>query len=412
MAGTHAGLVGIPFVVASFALAIGHRWMPARTGKGSAALDQAVGFKQYIATAEADRMKFAEEENIFAKYLPYAIVFGETTRWAKAFEGMYAEGQQPPGHGLVSPVRNVECVPLRELLVVDEQLHHTNIRNDCVDTGIVGQQRLQRRRRFLGRRRRWRRRRRLVMAGKLDGQQALITGGGSGLGLATAQALARDGAIVTICGRTQYKLDAALKSLPANARSAVCDVRDESSVKAAVATAAEGGGLHIAVANAGTGTVGSIVMTELDAWNAVMETNLTGVFLTFKHAGGAIAKAGGGAMVAISSIAGALTHRYMGPYCVSKAAVEMLVKNTADEMGMVGVRVNAVRPGLVPTDLSVGLTTSEFIQNDYLEQMPLGRNGTPRRHRRGGAVPRRTRVVLDDGPDHRRRRRTHASPRP
>lgn len=213
--------------------------------------------------------------------------------------------------------------------------------------------------------------------GKLDGQQALITGGGSGLGLATAQALARDGAVVTICGRTEAKLETALKSLPDNARAAVCDVRDEESVKAAVATAAEGNGLHIAVANAGTGTVGAITTTDLNAWNAVMETNLTGVFLTFKHAGGAIAKAGGGAMVAISSIAGALTHRYMGPYCVSKAAVEMLVKNMADEMGMVGVRVNAVRPGLVPTDLSVGLTTSEFIQNDYLEQMPLGRNGTP-----------------------------------
>ena len=108
-----------------------------------------------------------------------------------------------------------------------------------------------------------------------------------------------------------------------------------------------------------------------------METNLTGVFLTFKHAGAAIAKSGGGAMLAISSIAGAITHRYMTPYCVSKAAVEMLVKNVADEMGMVGVRVNAVRPGLVPTDLSTFLTTNEQLQSDYIEQMPLGRNGTP-----------------------------------
>ena len=215
------------------------------------------------------------------------------------------------------------------------------------------------------------------MAGKLDGQQALITGGGSGLGLATAKLLARDGAVVTICGRTQEKLDAALKELPDTARSAICDVRDEESVRNAVGVAGEGGGLHIAVANAGTGTVGAITTTDLAAWNAVMETNLTGVFLTFKHAGSAIAKSGGGAMLAISSIAGALTHRYMGPYCVSKAAVEMLVKNTADELGMVGVRVNAIRPGLVPTDLSVGLTSNPYIQEDYIEQMPLGRNGTP-----------------------------------
>ncbi len=213
--------------------------------------------------------------------------------------------------------------------------------------------------------------------GTLSGKNALITGGGSGLGLAIAQKFAADGATVTICGRDEAKLERGLATLPAGARSTTCDVRDEDSVRAAVAHAAGSGGLHIAVANAGTGTVGPITTTELSAWNAVLETNLTGVFLTFKHAGGAIAKAGGGAMVAISSIAGVLTHRYMGPYCVSKAAVEMLVRNTADEMGMVGVRVNAVRPGLVPTDLSSGLVNSPHIQADYLEQMPLGRNGTP-----------------------------------
>ncbi len=216
-----------------------------------------------------------------------------------------------------------------------------------------------------------------TQTGKLSGQQALVTGGGSGLGLAIAQRLAADGAIVTICGRDQSKLTRALETLPESARATTCDVRDEESIRAAVAHAAEGAGLHIAVANAGTGTAGPITTTELSTWNSVMETNVTGVFLTFKHAGAAIARTGGGAMVAISSIAGALTHRYMTSYCVSKAAVEMLVKNTADELGMVGVRVNAVRPGLVPTDLSSLLTTNPQIQADYIEQMPLGRNGTP-----------------------------------
>ncbi|HVT78736.1 MAG TPA: glucose 1-dehydrogenase [Acidimicrobiales bacterium] len=211
----------------------------------------------------------------------------------------------------------------------------------------------------------------------LDGMNALVTGGGSGIGLAIATRLAADGATVTICGRSEEKLKHALASLPEGARSIVCDVRDEESVRAAVEHASQGGGLHIAVANAGTGSAAPITTTDLATWNAVLETNLTGVFLTFKHAGAAIARSGGGAMLAISSIAGALTHRYMGPYCVSKAAVEMLVKNTADELGMVGVRVNAVRPGLVPTELSTMLTTNEHLQQDYLEQMPLGRNGTP-----------------------------------
>ena len=68
----------------------------------------------------------------------------------------------------------------------------------------------------------------------------------------------------------------------------------------------------------------------------------------------------------ISSIAAPLTHRYMTPYCVSKAALEMLVKQAADELGSVGIRANAVRPGLVPTDISVGLTSTESIVDvDY-----------------------------------------------
>ena len=84
----------------------------------------------------------------------------------------------------------------------------------------------------------------------------------------------------------------------------------------------------------------------------MMGTNLTGAFLAIKHAGAAIAASGGGSIVAISSIAGPLTHPYMAPYCVSKAGLETLVRNAADELGRAGVRVNAIRPGLVRTELA------------------------------------------------------------
>jgi hypothetical protein len=94
---THLGLIPIPIVIVGLVLAIGHRWMPARTAKGSAALSQVLGFRRYIETAEADRIQFAEEENIWAKYLPYAIVFGATKKWAKAFAGL--EGQAQSGMG-------------------------------------------------------------------------------------------------------------------------------------------------------------------------------------------------------------------------------------------------------------------------------------------------------------------------
>lgn len=91
---THAALLGVPLLVTALVLIIGHRWAPARTAKGSAALRHAIGFREYITTAEADRMQFAESENIFARYLPYAIIFGATEKWAKAFAGL--DGAPPP----------------------------------------------------------------------------------------------------------------------------------------------------------------------------------------------------------------------------------------------------------------------------------------------------------------------------
>ena len=132
----------------------------------------------------------------------------------------------------------------------------------------------------------------------------------------------------------------------------------------------------MAVANAGTGAIGPIVITGAEVWDTIMKTNLAGTFYTFKHAGAAIAKAGGGAMCAISSIAGARTHRFMGPYCVSKAAIDMLVRNTADEMGVAKVRVNSVLPGLVDTEIAAGLFATESVHDDYLKCMPISRTGT------------------------------------
>lgn len=213
----------------------------------------------------------------------------------------------------------------------------------------------------------------------LDGQVALVTGGGSGIGLACATHLARDGATVVLAGRNADKLAAAaggLTAAGASVHTVVCDVTDEAAVQEACSVAAGVGRFTMVVANAGTGSAGPLHLTSLDDWNSVMNTNVTGVFLTIKHSADHLARNGGGAVVAISSIAAPLTHRFMTPYCVSKAALEMLVKQAADELGSVGIRANAVRPGLVPTDISVGLTSTESIVADYMDQMPVGRLGT------------------------------------
>jgi len=213
----------------------------------------------------------------------------------------------------------------------------------------------------------------------LSGHSALITGGGSGIGLACATHLARDGATVVLAGRTADKLAAAaagLRAAGADVHTVVCDVTDEGQVQAACDQAAAFGRFSMVVANAGSGSAAPLHLTTLEDWNSVLATNLTGAFLTIKHSAVHLARNGGGAIVAISSIAAPRTHRYMTPYCVSKAGLEMLVQQAADELGSVGIRANAVRPSLVPTDISVGLTGSPDIVADYLDQMPLARLGT------------------------------------
>jgi NAD(P)-dependent dehydrogenase (short-subunit alcohol dehydrogenase family) len=219
----------------------------------------------------------------------------------------------------------------------------------------------------------------------LEGQAALITGGGSGIGLQSARYLARDGAAVTICGRSLERVVGAIEDLrndPEVPEGAVlqaisCDVENEEQVAAAVALAAEPlEGLHIVVASAGTGTVGPLVAMDLNEFNRVLTANVSGTFLTIKHGGAELVRSGGGSIVAISSLAGRTTHRFMGPYCAAKAAIDMLANVAADELGSAGVRVNTVQPSLVATDLVTMITAEDHIRNDYLSQMPVSRVGT------------------------------------
>ena len=216
----------------------------------------------------------------------------------------------------------------------------------------------------------------------LAGSAALVTGGGSGIGLACARALVRDGASVTIAGRSEDRLLGAAAALEAVAREgatvthAVCDVADEEQVAAAVARASEAtGALQLCVAAAGNGTLAPVVAMSAEQWNEIIGINLTGAFFTLKHAGAAMVRAGGGSFVGISSIAAPLTHRFMSVYCVSKAGLETLIRTAADELGPAGVRVNAVRPGLVPTELAAALDSDPDVKADYLAQMPIGRVG-------------------------------------
>lgn len=215
---------------------------------------------------------------------------------------------------------------------------------------------------------------------KYANQSVLITGGGSGIGLAIAKRFASMGAKTLIVGRSESRLAEAVSEIQSINPSGqhlflAGDVSNETVIKDAVAKANRVAPLTVAVANAGTGGLSPVIATEADHFDDIMRTNLRGTFLVFKHAGRAIAKTGGGAMCGISSIAGTNTHRFMAPYCVSKAAIDMLIRNTADELGIGKVRVNGVNPGLVETELASGLLNDENVYNDYLDCMPVRRHG-------------------------------------
>jgi NAD(P)-dependent dehydrogenase (short-subunit alcohol dehydrogenase family) len=216
----------------------------------------------------------------------------------------------------------------------------------------------------------------------LAGRVALVTGGGSGIGLGCARELVAVGATVVLAARNTDRLATAAEELRASATSGAqvltvaCDVTNEDSVSAACARSAEAGDFTLVVANAGFGTGGPIHLTALDDWNGVIATNLTGAFLTIKHSVPYLSANGGGSIVAVSSIAGPVTHRFMTPYDVSKAGLEMLIRQTADELGCRNIRANAVRPGLVPTDATEAMVNYPPVVDDYVAQMPLGRVGT------------------------------------
>ncbi|MCP4602415.1 MAG: SDR family oxidoreductase [Proteobacteria bacterium] len=212
----------------------------------------------------------------------------------------------------------------------------------------------------------------------LDDLQALVTGGSSGIGFACARRLILSGATVTIVARASDRLARAVERLKAEipdeqrVRSMICDVTVEDDVRSAVRFAAgEDEKLHITVAAAGIGMLAPIITTDMDTWRMVIDTNLTGTFLTLKHAARAMVNAGGGSFVALSSISAAVTHPYMTTYCVSKAGIEALVAGAADELGRARIRVNAVRPGMTPTELTAGVVDDPEIRATYLSQMPL-----------------------------------------
>ena len=222
----------------------------------------------------------------------------------------------------------------------------------------------------------------MAAAQPLAGMRALVIGGGSGIGLASARMLAADGSQVTLAGRTLSKLEASAAGLrdelpDAEIGVAVCDVLIADDVRRAVEVADGGDGLDIAVTVPGGGPYSPVLGYGDDDFDDAIRANVRPQFLVTKYAGSAMVRSGGGSIVAISSTVAVFPMPFDAGYAAGKTAVDMLVRIAADELGGAGVRVNAVRPGLTATDTTVGLVGNDALRERFLEQQPLKRVGHP-----------------------------------
>lgn len=212
----------------------------------------------------------------------------------------------------------------------------------------------------------------------LDRRVALVTGGNRGLGRAIALGLQRAGARVAVTGRDPAKNAAIGHELAEDGAVFALEVRDEAAVAATVAQVVERfGRLDILVNNAGMVQDGSILTMQRADWDAVLETNLTGLFLCAKHAAAAmIAGGAGGKIINIGSIYSLFGTPDFASYGAAKAGVLGLTRALAIELAVHGIQVNAMLPGFCETDMMAwlpGLPLGEEIRR----RTPAGRWGQP-----------------------------------
>jgi NAD(P)-dependent dehydrogenase (short-subunit alcohol dehydrogenase family) len=219
---------------------------------------------------------------------------------------------------------------------------------------------------------------------RFEDRIALVTGASSGIGRACARALGAEGARVVAAGRRQARLAevaADIESAGGRAIVVTGDVRDEAVCRAWVRAAVEGfGGLDALVNAAGViGPAAGLLGTEPAEWDRMMDSNLRSVYLLTRAAARALIERKG-SVVNLSSVAGLRPYTGLLAYCVSKAGVDMLTRCAALDLAPHGVRVNAVNPGVVRTELHT-VTGAVPDYAGFLERSkgthPIGRVGTP-----------------------------------
>jgi NAD(P)-dependent dehydrogenase (short-subunit alcohol dehydrogenase family) len=206
----------------------------------------------------------------------------------------------------------------------------------------------------------------------MTNRAAVVVGGASGIGRAVAHALVADGCRVTVADRNTDGARAVAAELGDPHTAATVEVTDEDSVRALFGQA---DALDVVVNTAGYSGVGLITELAVEDFRSVVDVCLTGAFLVIKHAAPRLRD--GGALVSLSSLNGRQPAAAMSAYCAAKAGLSMLTQVAALELAPRGIRVNAVAPGFVHTPLTEPATQIPGVLDEYLENTPLGRAGTP-----------------------------------
>lgn len=219
--------------------------------------------------------------------------------------------------------------------------------------------------------------------GKFSGKVAFVTGGGSGIGRATALAFAQAGTSVAVVDVTEAALAqtvSAIEAIGGKALALKCDVTKSDEVQAAIGKTVDTlGGLDFAFNNAGIEQpVGLLADLDEGLWNRLLDVNLTGVFLCMKYQLQVMLKNGGGAIVNTSSGAGVTAIQGQAAYCATKFGVTSLSKAVAIEYAGKNIRINALCPGIIDTPMIARFThDTDEGRERMIAQEPVGRMGRP-----------------------------------
>jgi len=223
------------------------------------------------------------------------------------------------------------------------------------------------------------------MADRLRGKVALVTGGASGIGAATARVFAAEGAKVVVSDVQEDAARSVVDGIQKSGGQAAfvrCNVTKEAEVAAMVAFAEKTfGRLDVIVNNAGVESHLPVADTSEEVWDRIMDINGKGVFLCTKHAIPAMRRAGGGSIINMSSVFGLIGSPGFAAYHASKGAVRLLTKSTALAHAKEGIRANSIHPGAIDTPMLRALIDMEpdpkAAEVEWLKVEPIGRFGRP-----------------------------------